>query len=42
MTTSAGLLWSDWIVIAAIPLAGVALAVVTARVSVLRNLRRML
>ena len=42
MTTSAGLLWNDWIVIAAIPLAGVALAVVTARVSVLRNLRRML
>ena len=42
MTTSAGLLWSDWIVIAAIPLAGEALAVVTARVSVLRNLRRML
>lgn len=42
MTTSAGLRWSDWIVIGAIPLAGVMLAVVTARISVLRNLRRML
>jgi len=34
--------WLDWVVIAAIPLCGVALAVLTARLTVLSALRRML
>ena len=38
----AGLGWADWLLLALIPLAGVALATVTARASVLRALRRML
>ena len=38
----AGLGWADWLVLALIPLAGVALATVTARAAVLRALRRML
>ncbi|MBX9664996.1 cell division protein [Novosphingobium sp.] len=42
MVAGAVLHWQDWIVIAAIPLAGVALAVLTARISVLAALRRML
>lgn len=42
MVAGAVLHWQDWIVIAAIPLAGVALAVLTARVTVLAALRRML
>lgn len=42
MVAGAVLHWQDWLVIAAIPLAGVALAVLTARISVLAALRRML
>ena len=42
MAAGAMLGWADWIVIAAIPLAGVVLAVVTARLTVLAALRRML
>lgn len=42
MVAGAVLQWPDWIVIASIPLAGVALAVLTARVTVLAALRRML
>ena len=42
MVGGAVLLWQDWIAIAAIPLAGVALAVITARLTVLAALRRML
>lgn len=42
MVAGAVLHWQDWIVIAAIPLAGVALAVLTARITVLAALRRML
>ncbi|MCY1670919.1 cell division protein [Novosphingobium sp. SL115] len=42
MMTSTGLVWTDWLVICAIPLAGVLLAVLTARYSVLSALRRML
>jgi cell division transport system permease protein len=42
MVAGAVLHWPDWIVIAAIPLAGVALAVLTARLTVLAALRRML
>ncbi|QGN56425.1 cell division protein [Novosphingobium sp. Gsoil 351] len=38
----AGLGWDDWLVLALVPLAGVALATVTARAAVLRALRRML
>ena len=38
----AGLGWSDWLLLALVPLAGVALATVTARAAVLRALRRML
>lgn len=42
LVSGASLEWSDWLVIAAIPLAGVALAVLTARLTVLAALRRML
>ncbi|MEI6641115.1 MAG: cell division protein [Novosphingobium sp.] len=42
MVAGAVLRWPDWIVIAAIPLAGVGLAVLTARLTVLAALRRML
>jgi len=42
MVASAVLGWTDWIVIAAIPLLGVLLAVLTARLTVLAALRRML
>lgn len=42
MMASAGLGWFDWIVIAGIPVAGVGLAVLTARLTVLGALRRML
>jgi len=42
MVGSAVLGWSDWIVIALIPLLGVGLAVLTARLTVLAALRRML
>lgn len=42
MVGTAMLGWSDWLVLAAIPLAGVALAVVTARLTVLAALRQML
>lgn len=42
MVAGAVLHWQDWIVIAAIPLAGIALAVLTARMTVLAALRRML
>ena len=42
MMTSVGLGWTDWAVIACIPVAGVLLAVFTARLAVLNALRRML
>ena len=42
MMTSVGLGMSDWLVICCIPLAGVLLAVVTARLTVLSALRGML
>ncbi|WP_225205596.1 cell division protein FtsX [Novosphingobium huizhouense] len=42
LASGAMLGWSDWLALAAIPLAGVALAVVTARLTVLAALREML
>lgn len=42
MISTAGLGWLDWLIIAAIPLAGIAIASFTARVTVLAALRRML
>lgn len=39
--TAAGLRWYDWLLLVLIPLAGVALAAVTARITVLATLRRM-
>jgi cell division transport system permease protein len=42
MVGQAGLGWLDWLAIVAIPVAGVLLAVVTARLTVLAALRRML
>jgi len=42
MVASAGLDWLDWILIALIPIFGVALAVVTARFTVLAAVRKML
>lgn len=39
--TAAGLRWHDWLLLVLIPLAGVALAAVTARITVLATLRRM-
>jgi len=42
MVSGAVLHWQDWMAIAAIPLAGIALAVLTARMTVLAALRRML
>ena len=42
MIGSAVLGWLDWTLIALIPLLGVALAVLTARLTVLAALRRML
>ncbi len=42
MVAVGGLRWQDWLVIAAIPVAGVLIAMLTARVTVLAVLRRML
>ena len=42
MVAGGGLGVIDWIAIAAIPLAGVAIALLTARITVLAALRRML
>jgi len=42
MAAGAVLRWTDWLVIATIPIGGVALAVLTARLTVLSALRRML
>lgn len=42
MASGAGLGWADWLLLGLVPLAGVALATVTARGAVLRALRRML
>jgi cell division transport system permease protein len=42
MVSAGGLGWADWTAIALIPVAGVVLAVITARVTVLRALGRML
>lgn len=42
MVESGALAWSDWLVLALIPLAGAALAMLTARISVVRALRSML
>jgi cell division transport system permease protein len=42
MIAGGGLRWSDWLAIAAIPLAGVVIAILTARFTVLAALRRML
>lgn len=42
MVNSGALGWADWLVLALIPIGGVALAMLTARISVVRALRRML
>ncbi|WP_240344872.1 ABC transporter permease [Novosphingobium sp. THN1] len=42
MMAAGGLVWSDWIAICCIPICGVLLAVITARLTVLSALRRML
>lgn len=42
MVAGGGLRWSDWLLLAAVPLAGVGIAMLTARVTVLTALRRML
>ena len=42
LTGAATLGWGDWLVLALVPLAGVALAMLTARAAVLRALRQML
>lgn len=42
LVSGGGLGWVDWLLIAAIPLAGVAIAMVTARLTVLSALRKML
>jgi len=42
MVAVGGMRWQDWLVIAAIPVAGVLIAMLTARVTVLAVLRRML
>ncbi len=42
MVAGGGLDWSDWAIIAAIPLAGIALALLTGRITILMALRRML
>lgn len=42
MVDGGSLIWLDWLLLGAIPLAGVALAMVTARISVMRALRQML
>jgi len=42
MVSGGGLMWTDWLVIAAIPLAGVILALATARVTIALALRDML
>jgi len=42
MVSAGGLTWLDWLVLAGIPFAGIALAVLTARFTVLRALGRML
>jgi len=42
MTSGGGLMWADWLVIAAIPLAGVLLALVTSRITIALALRDML
>jgi cell division transport system permease protein len=42
MIAGAAIGWTDWMVIAAIPLCGMALAFITARITVLSALRRML
>ena len=42
MVAGGGLHWQDWLLLAAVPLAGVAIAVLTARLTILAALRRML
>jgi cell division transport system permease protein len=42
MIAGGGLGWHDWLAIAAIPLVGVVIAMLTARLTVLSALRRML
>lgn len=42
MVSGGGLDWSDWAIIAAIPLIGVALALLTGRITILSALRKML
>ena len=42
MVAGGGLTWADWLAIAAIPLVGVAIAIATARLTVLTELRKML
>lgn len=42
MIAGGGLAWSDWAIITAIPLAGIALALLTGRITILMALRRML
>ena len=42
MVSGGGFDWRDWLAIAAIPLAGVLIAIMTARITVMSALRRML
>ncbi|MEL6876808.1 MAG: FtsX-like permease family protein [Pseudomonadota bacterium] len=42
MVTGGGLEWNDWLIIAAIPVIGVGLALLTGRITILMALRRML
>jgi cell division transport system permease protein len=42
LLTGSTLAWFDWVLLALVPVVGVALAMVTARFTVLRALRRML
>lgn len=42
MVDGGALLWFDWLILAIIPIAGVALAMATARITVMRTLREML
>jgi cell division transport system permease protein len=42
MVAGGGLRWTDWLLLAAVPLAGVAIAMLTARLTVLAARRKML
>ena len=42
MVSGGALGWAEWLLLATVPIAGVALATLTARLTVLRSLARML